>query len=154
MAIAMLSGMAKSSQKKEIKVDSNGIYLITPDRGRLLRSVTVDVKANNYEQGVRDGKQAVYDVFWDVLQGEGTRFSYYFAFCGLWNSTLHYGWNDDIYNPKYPIILGDGKNDQTVFGQQVFYYNTEITDTKVDIIVNISELKNTFVNFFKLLQIL
>lgn len=95
MAIAMLSGMAKSSQKKELKVRANGIYLITPDRGRLLRSVTVDVDVQGYTQGLEDGKQTEYDAFWDSHQENGARVDYRFAFAN--------GWKDDIYKPKYPI---------------------------------------------------
>ena len=65
MAIAMLSGMAKASQKKAIKVSGNGMYLITPNRGRLLRSVTVEVEAPiaDYDTGFEAGKQAEYDAF-------------------------------------------------------------------------------------------
>ena len=98
MAIAMLSGMAKASQKKAIKVSGNGMYLITPDRGRLLRSVTVEVEAPiaDYDTGFEAGKQAEYDAFWDNYQENGERDNYQYAFAGR-------GWNSDIFKPKYDI---------------------------------------------------
>lgn len=85
-----------------------------------------------YEQGVEAGKQAEYDRFWNTYQNNGNRDHYVYAFSWI-------GWNDDCYNPKYPIIGG-----ATKFGlQQVFVQNNLITDTKVDLIDqkgNIQEL--------------
>lgn len=99
MAIAMLSGMAKASQKKAIKVSGNGMYLITPDRGRLLRSVTVEVEAPiaDYDTGFEAGKQAEYDAFWDTYQQNGNRSDYANAFSGK-------GWTNETFRPKYDII--------------------------------------------------
>jgi hypothetical protein len=96
------------------------------------------------------GKKAECDAFWKTFQGGGSRFSYNFAFCGLYDSSLHYGWNDATYNPIYPIKFGNESSNFTHYGQQAFYYNTEITDTKVDILVYVSELQNTFANAYNL----
>lgn len=49
-----------------------------------------------YEAGEQAGKQAEYDAFWDVYQDYGSRTHYNAAFAG-------FGWNDEIFNPKYPL---------------------------------------------------
>lgn len=64
------------------------------------------------------GKEAEYNRFWDALQNKGKRSQYSMAF----GYNL---WNDEAYNPKYPIITNSCN--------QMFYKNTLITDTKVDI---------------------
>ena len=66
------------------------------------------------------GKKAEYDSFWDVYQQNGNRRYYHSAFSRQWN--------DDCYNPKYPIICGDGEYDA-----YSIFQGAEITDTKVDI---------------------
>lgn len=71
--------------------------------------------ADGYEDGYEDGKQAEYDKFWDVFQQNGKR-NYY-------TSTFAY-WNDDIYNPKYTLIVVNGNT---------AYYNATVTDTKVPV---------------------
>lgn len=104
-----------------------------------------------YDEGFEAGKKAERKAFWEVFQGGGERFSYHFAFVGLFDSSIHYGWNDATYNPIYPLKLGKENGlDSYSYGQQVFYYNTEITDTKVDILVYVSELRSTFVNAYSL----
>lgn len=110
----------------------------------------VEGKADGITEGIEQGKQAEYNAFWENFQNSGKRFSYHFAFCGLFDSSFKYGWNDEFYNPIYPLTLGNSDIGQMVYGQQIFYYNCGITDTKVDIIVNISELKSTFVNAYSL----
>ena len=51
------------------------------------------------EQRVFDaGKQAEYDAFWDAYQLNGNRGVYEAAFAGQ-------GWNDETFNPKYPIVV-------------------------------------------------
>jgi len=64
------------------------------------------------------GKKAEYDRFWDAFQKNGIITSYPNAFA-------YDRWTDECYNPKYPI-LSNGCN-------QLFYNNTKITDTKVEI---------------------
>ena len=64
------------------------------------------------------GKQAEYDRFWDAFQNNGN-------ITGYPNAFAYDRWTDEIYNPKYPIV-SNGCN-------QLFYSNTKITDTKVEI---------------------
>ncbi len=73
-----------------------------------------------YQQGVVDGKQAEYDAFWDAYQENGNRADYKYAFA--------YGWNDDSYNPKYPIQVSDYASTNGI------YRNTKITNTKVPLV--------------------
>lgn len=50
-----------------------------------------------YEQGVADGKQAEWSVFWDAFQNYGNRTDYNEAFKGA-------GWTTEAFKPKYPIV--------------------------------------------------
>ncbi len=65
------------------------------------------------------GRQAEYDEFWDKYQAKGTPIVYTYAFAGA-------RWNDVTYNPKYEIKVKTAIN-------SCFYYNNQITDTKVPI---------------------
>lgn len=49
-----------------------------------------------HDHGVRDGKQAERDAFWDIYQQNGNRTSYSYSFSG-------HGWTKDIFKPKYDI---------------------------------------------------
>lgn len=69
-----------------------------------------------YDDGVGVGQEAEYNRFWDSYQDYGKRTSYPNAFSG-------FAWNDEIYNPKYPINATGNANN--IFGV------TNITDTKV-----------------------
>lgn len=84
------------------------------------------------EQKVYDaGKKAEYDKFWDAYQQNGERPVWTNAFQSKY-------WIDDCYNPKYPI---------NITSQSVSVYNaTQITDTKVDIIVNATGCTHIFAN--------
>lgn len=62
------------------------------------------------------GKTAEWNGFWDDFQQNGNKTNYRYAF---------FSWADDIYRPKYPIIISSQAND-------VFYYSN-IIDTRVDI---------------------
>lgn len=73
------------------------------------------------QAGESIGKQAEWDKFWDAYQNYGERRDYNYAF--------YSGWNDDCYNPKYPINLHTNINYTTY----VYSYSA-ITDTKVEII--------------------
>ena len=90
----------------------------------------------DYDAVYEGGKQAQYDEFWDAFQGNGTRGVYLYAFS---MATQLYGWNDAIYNPKYPIIADTG------YGvQECFRGNTVITDTKVPIIDRVGNIYAIF----------
>ncbi len=84
------------------------------------------------EQKVFDaGKQSEYDRFWDSAQNFGNRVGYICSFAG-------YCWNDDTYNPKYPITATENSN--------YLFWNARITNTKVPIYVSTtgSNNSNTF----------
>ena len=68
------------------------------------------------------GKQKQYDEFWDIYQNNGKRTDYGYAFSGV-------GWTDDAYNPKYAI---------TPATISPIFQGTSITNTKVDIVVDLS----------------
>lgn len=48
--------------------------------------------------GFVEGKQAEYDRFWNAFQQNGTRKSYFSAFCGVC-------WSGETFKPKYPIKI-------------------------------------------------
>lgn len=70
-----------------------------------------------YEAGEAAGQKSERDHFWDTFQRNGERNIYSYAF---WRNY----WNDECYNPKYPLI---GKECNNCF------YLSGITDTKVPI---------------------
>jgi hypothetical protein len=80
-------------------------------------------KLGNTDEAFEAGKQAEYDAFWDDLQNHGNPANYYYAFA-------YNRFSDDAYDPKYPIVCSSG----TTPCQALFYSNTLITDTKVEII--------------------
>lgn len=75
-----------------------------------------------------------YDEFWDNFQRNGTRLHYAYAFA-------YEGWNDTIYNPKYPITV----NNTNGIGN-MFVWNQKITDTKVSISVTNAPMNSAFAN--------
>lgn len=86
-----------------------------------------------YEAGKKAGTvyEWDYDEFWDNFQ---TRLHYANAFA-------YDGWNDTIYNPKYPIIV----NHIEGIGN-MFTWNQKVTNTKVPIIVTNGKMNNAFAN--------
>lgn len=74
-------------------------------------------------EGIAQGKQESYDAFWDAYQAEGKRTNYRYAFYSQSSGT----WDDDLYNPKYPITATEN------YGGDSMYQVSPITDTKVDI---------------------
>lgn len=71
--------------------------------------------------GTDTGGKSHYDLLWDNLQQNGTRSQYVYTFA-------YTGWNDKIFNPKYPITP------TSVNGiSYIFQWNQQITDTKVPI---------------------
>lgn len=95
-----------------------------------IRNRIIDVRDTSYNNGYYDGKsygvtkgkQDAYDTFWDLFQNYGNRNHYYYAFS-------YYNFDDNTYNPKYPIKTGTTNTG----GQNLFYSSYGITDTKVDI---------------------
>lgn len=76
-----------------------------------------------YKAGYDKGSQETRLIFWDGLQNKGYGANYYYAFA-------YNRFDDDNFNPMYKI-----KSTDTSTGTQcIFYNNTLITDTKVEII--------------------
>lgn len=75
--------------------------------------------AENEPKIFEAGRKTEYDRFWDAYQQNGNRKEYGYAFAGQ-------AWNDEAYNPKYPI-------NATVNSNALFVNNPWITDTKVPI---------------------
>lgn len=96
-----------------------------------------------YEAGKAAGNDNYYDTFWDIFQDYGNR--------GIYFECFKIGWTDENYNPKYPIVTSDSGNTNAY---DIFAYNRNITDTKVDI--DISRSKSTralFIGCSKLVTI-
>lgn len=71
---------------------------------------------NGYAEGLESGRSEQHARFWNSYQQNGNRRSYTAAF--------GYAWTDECYDPLYPVICnGTG-------GNNLFQYNTNITDTK------------------------
>lgn len=65
--------------------------------------------ANGKTEGIAEGVKAEYDRFWDIYQRNGTRKDYRYAFAG------NEAWNDDLFQPKYDIVLGAGQTGSSMF---------------------------------------
>lgn len=117
------------------KADYDAVY----EAGKKKAFAEVEPINTELEQilyGKDTGGRGFYDEFWDEFQGNGTRGVYLYAFS---MATQLYGWNDTIYNPKYPIIADAG------YGvQECFRGNKVITDTKVPIIDKVGNIYSTF----------
>lgn len=83
-----------------------------------------------HEAGKAEGVKSEYDRFWDEYQTNGNRRNYSSAFSGL-------AWNDNTYNPKYPIIV-------TNIATMLFSNATMITDTKVPITIDSANQTSVF----------
>lgn len=88
----------------------------------------------SYDEGFADGKQAEYDRFWDTLQQNGNLKNYNYLF-------YQDRFDDTIYNPKHPIILGVTSSSGNL---AVFNSSVRITDTKVPIIAEGVYLNQVF----------
>ena len=77
------------------------------------------------EDGFEKGKQAEYDRFWDAFQQNGNRTMYRYAFYSQGSQV----WDDNLYNPKYPI------NATASDGAGSMFQASLITDTKVDVAI-------------------
>ncbi len=85
--------------------------------------------AENVQKVYEAGEKSEYDRFWDNFQRNGEKIPYTYAFQSS-------RWNDDNYNPKYPINASNATN--------IFVNNKNITDTKVPIILTGTTINNTF----------
>lgn len=96
------------------------------DAGFAAGSATGGDTEEAYNNGFEAGKKAEQSDFWDIFQQNGNRKEYSRAFYS--SSRANSGWNDDNYNPKYPIIVSGTSSPNT-------FWASLITDTKVPIIV-------------------
>ena len=94
------------------------------------------------EQFVHEaGKRAERNAFWEINQDGGNRLHYANAYSFL-------GYTDENFNPIYPI-----KPRQKNGISNIFNYNTNITNTKVDIIVTDGSARQAFANCSSLQRI-
>lgn len=90
-----------------------------------IKSGELPTKINEvYEKGKQDGV----DEFWDKFQNNGGLQDYNYAFCST-------AWTMELYKPKYPI--------RASYSNMLFAYNTNITDTLVEIDVSSSTSNRT-----------
>ena len=73
---------------------TNAIRAKTGGEERLTLDGIAEGVEEVYTVGVEQGKQAEHDAFWDALQDNGHRKSYYYAFSR---------WADEIFYPEYDI---------------------------------------------------
>ena len=97
----------------------------------------VNVKSGKelYDNGVKNEQ----DRFWDTFQDYGKRTQYNDCF------KMSY-WDDDNYNPRYPITC----TYDTTSGTGVFYDNRKITNTKKPIIVENCGIDTMFTRCYEL----
>lgn len=84
-----------------------------------------DVYNEGLAEGIEQGKIAERNAFWSGLQKQGNRNFYRYAFYSQDSDS----WNDETYNPIYPIVCSGDDSASSMF------QNAEITDTKVDITI-------------------
>ena len=104
-----------------------------------LKDRSKEIYDAGFAAGQAQGGGGSDDGFWDAIQGNGDRRGYPYTF---------YGFTDEIYNPKYPIVC-DGVNSvsqgvsENYAAQQTFAHSA-ITDTKVPITLSGTRVNNTF----------
>ena len=83
-----------------------------------------DGKQEGYQGGFEAGQKSEWNKFWDVLQCNGTRTNYNYAFYSAGNNQS--GWNDDNFKPKYDLNIAHA---------QYTFQNSRITNLK-QILIN------------------
>lgn len=84
----------------------------------------LDEMAESINEVFEIGQKGEYDRFWDNFQNYGKRGIYNQAFYCV---SADGGWNDDIYNPKYDIVIAKDSYSNNIFA------GSTITDSKVTI---------------------
>lgn len=97
--------------------------------------------AENEQKVYEAGKDAYYDFFWDEFQKNGTLTFYGNAFSG-------YGWTDEIFKPKYPIVT----NPVTNRTNGMFVYS-RLTKIMTPLYFYDTNSNSTFSNCSKLIKI-
>ena len=96
--------MAIAEQLQRIAEKQQQVYNSGYEKGKSEGGNTEEA----YNIGFEAGKKSEQDTFWDIFQQKGKRTDYRYAFCSISNATS--GWNDNNYNPKYPIISACGES--------------------------------------------
>lgn len=66
----------------------------------------------SFDEGYEEGMKAQYDAYWDMLQDNGKRTDYRYAFYGAYAANRY--WGDEWLRPKYDIVCGS--NASWMFG--------------------------------------
>ena len=123
--------MSIATEIQRLQTAKENIRTAIEEKGVEVGDGLIDTYAEKIgEISVDGGNDNYYDTFWDTFQNNGNRRVYFEGF--------RRGWTDENYNPKYPIVTDDSGNTNAY---DMFIYNTNITDTKVDI--DISQSKTT-----------
>ena len=129
----MILDVTFSESTTQIPVDIQGIHIITngvpPEE---VEKLVADAEAKGNAEGIATGRQAAYDVFWDVYQQNGNRADYKFAFAGE-------GWTDSTFRPKYDM------QPTTYGGAESIFEGSLISDVRPETIgvnIDFSKIKN------------
>ena len=102
--------IARLQESKYVEMDTFETEILPDDGYDGMKKVTVNcnrIADDNFNSGLvagrEEGKRAEYDAFWDMYQNNGTRTDYNYAFGGGGHNDRNAGWNDDLFNPKYPF---------------------------------------------------
>jgi hypothetical protein len=107
----------------QLKQDFDSVYEAGFEKGKSEGGDTEQAYNEGFEAGYNNGADATRKILWDGLQNKGYAANYYYAFA-------YNRFDDSNFNPPYKI-----KSTDTTTGTQcIFYNNTMITDTKVEII--------------------
>ena len=120
--------MSIATEIQRLQTAKADIKTAIENKGVEVGNGTIDTYAEKISEISAGG--IYYDTFWDIFQDYGNRRTYQECF--------RRGWSDDNYNPKYPIVTDSSGN---INAYDIFIYNSNITDTKVDI--DISQSKTT-----------
>ena len=122
--------MSIATEIQRLQTAKENIKTAIEEKGVEVGNGTIDTYAEKIGEISVGGGDTYYDTFWDIFQDNGNRRVYFECF--------RRGWTDENYNPKYPIVTDASGNTNAY---DIFIYNNNITDTKVDI--DISQSKST-----------
>lgn len=115
--------MSIAENSLRLKQDFDDVYEAGYEKGKSEGGDTEQAYNEGFEAGYNNGADATRKILWDGIQNKGYAANYYYAFA-------YNRFDDSNFNPPYKI-----KSTDTNTGTQcIFYNNTVITDTKVEII--------------------
>ena len=88
----------------------------------LITNVNIEVTYQK-SYGVQRGMQREYDAFWNIIQDNGNRTGYSFAFSAD-------AWTPESFKPKYPIVPLSMQNGFAYWGSSI---NSPFRDTRIDL---------------------